>query len=92
MKKQINQYHHVLHYIDFQYQSPHSNQKFPHHLIHGRISKLFKVKEVPLHWKMLLQDIECVTAIQAIAGGRLRSVVVENYVIARDLLQKKLVQ
>lgn len=64
--------------IDFDYNKA-PLQNFPHNEIYGRLTRLFKVKDVDKYGM----------AIQTIAGGRLRNVVVEKHTVSRDLLQYK---
>lgn len=57
---------------------PNANN-FPHNQIYGRIIRLFSVVGVSKYG----------VAIQTIAGGRLRHVVVQQHTVSRDLLQYK---
>ena len=62
--------------IEFEYNKNNLSPNFPYNEIYGRLTKLFKVKDVAKYGM----------AIQSIAGGRLRNVVIEKHTVGRDLL------
>ena len=66
-------------YIRFDYEMPAQVRDFPHHQIHGRLSKLFRVRNLGKYE----------VAIQQIIGQRMRNVIVESNHVATQLLHHK---